>query len=230
LPDEPPILATGTDDKDINTLVDRRGTVSGHIKNNLPVTLRDIYLIYHGKVFHPQESFDLAPGASLPVIAWGLKDHEGQDFEEWQKGPTPLAVTKMPVVQKIPQAGGFQGTINAIPLHMLAKEMLFFPRPRDNSGPSTRDNSVVRHLDQSWRLREVTDPGAANATHYLDEVMLIARTDYVAQDNAQDVNQKSLVRLWVGDLPKANATAPAMTGQTTENTFIRVYIPVRPRD
>jgi hypothetical protein len=221
--DEPPILATGTDDKDVNTLVDRRGTVSGHIKNNLPVTLRDIYLIYHGKVFHPQESFDLAPGASLPVIAWSLKDHEGQEFKEWQDGPTPLAITNMPVVQKLPQAGGFQGAINAIPLHMLAKEMLFFPR-------GARDNSGVRHLDQSWRLHEVTDPGAANATHYLDEVMLIARTDYVAQDEAQRVNEKSLVRLWVGDLPKANATAPAMTGQTTENAFIRVYIPVRPRD
>src|SRR5438132_13961675 len=95
------------------------------------------------------------------------------------------------------------------------------------------DNSGLRRLDQNWRLQEVKDTSAPNpgaATHYLDEVILVARTEYGDQTDAQKVNEKSLVRLWVGDLPRANAKPPALVGQTTENTFVRVYIPVRPRD
>ena len=50
----------------------------------------------------------------------------------------------------------------------------------------------------------------------------------IDQGDANDVNKKSLVRMWIGELPRANASPPALVGQTTENSFVRVYIPVRP--
>ena len=211
----------------MNTLaLTRQGTVTGRITNNLPVTLRDVSLCYRGKWFQPPDGgkFDLAPGASFPVADWALTPDGRADLGQWQ-GSTALAPLAG-IVQKLHQPGGFQQVVAAKAPHDLAKEMLFFSREKQNGG----DNSGLRRIDQSWRLQEVAETGVPNAPkHYLDEVILVARTDYVPQDDAQKVNEKSLVRLWVGELPKANAKVPPLLGQTTENTFVRVYIPVRPR-
>jgi hypothetical protein len=240
LSDEPPILVTGASDKDLNTLVvgDRQGTLHGHIKNNLPVALKDVSLFYQGKWYQPpgqtgQQGYTLAPGASFPVADWGLSPADkagGQPANRWLADNSAMfpknAGKGLIVVNR--DRGGFQGVqgIGMAP-HTIVKDAMFFER--DQGGVQGFDNSGMRRLDQSWRFHEVKEIGGANAAQYLDEVILVARTDYVENVDAQTVNEKSLVRLWVGDLPKANAKAPPLTGQTTENTFVRVYIPVRPR-
>jgi hypothetical protein len=242
LPDQPPILATGRDDKDLNTLyADRNGKVNGTIKNNLPVTLKDVYLFYQGKWYRPPDQtgtqgYTLAPGASFPVQGWNVApafdaNSPGRPVADWfDERVMDPRLDGRGVVLTTRDRGGFQGVtgVGMLPHSVLKRGMFFIDR--DRAGLQGFDNAGLRRLDQEWRFHEVQETGAPNTPkHYLDEVILVARTDYVDGVDAQTVNEKSLVRLWVGDLPKANAKAPPLTGQTTENTFVRVYIPVRPR-
>ncbi len=239
-----PIEASpGGKDPEANTLaLDRDRVVIGTIKNNLPVTLKDITLFYYGKAYRPPggKAFDLAPGASFPVFGWSVTDSNlssGVEVSAWENSQALVpANPSQGVVQKthMQQPGRYSvdTTAYAMPPHVLAKQMFFFNRSDvlavNGNGAGQRDNAGLRRLDQMWRLQGVTTPG--KDARYLEEVILVARTEYVAQDDSQKVNEKSLVRLWSGELPKAGTKSPPLVGQTTENTFVRAYIPVRPRD
>jgi hypothetical protein len=239
-PTKPPILATGNDKDDADTLTtDRNGKVKGTIANNLPVTLKDVALFYRGKWYAPPKEggrdfgFNLAPGASFPVDAWDLKVEGGGEVLQWKTGRDPLNpgrefpndLSKQETVTDNPY-GHIAGRGVGRPLYLLTKEFMFFDRDRQQG----LENSGLRYLDQEWRLKKVTDVGLENKpAHFLNEVILVARTEFVPQGDSEKVNEKSLVRLWVGDLPKTGGKRPALVGQTTESTFVRVYIPVRPR-
>jgi hypothetical protein len=248
LPEQPPILVTGENDQDLHTLyVDRNGRVKGTIKNNLPITLKDVFLFYQGKWYRPpdqtgRQGYTLAgkgpdgtPGGSFPVQSWNLGPAfdvslPGRPYADWFDQGVMFPDLDRGVVVKNRNPGGFQGVTGiGLPPHDVLKRSMFLI-DRDRQGVQGFDNAGLRRLDQEWRFHEVQETGAPNTPkHYLDEVILVARTDFMDDKDAQSVNEKSLVRLWIGDLPKAGAKAPPLTGQTTENTFVRVYIPVRPR-
>jgi hypothetical protein len=63
---------------------------------------------------------------------------------------------------------------------------------------------------------------------YRDEIILIARAPMLC-DRAEDVSTHaaSPSRLWLGELPGGERTRPALKGFITQETYLRVYIPVR---
>jgi hypothetical protein len=224
LGNDKPIQLTDNKGQDAPSLTLLRNGLSGTIKNNLPVTLKDVTLFYHGKYYRKPMRFDLAPGASFPVSDFIRTDEGSPQIGTWLDTNDPLWGGS--VITQVRERYNWQMQQVTMLPHMLAKQLMFFPRRKGVS--ANRDNSGLRRLDQDWRLQEVTDTGApGRPQRYVDEVILVARTEYVDQGDANDVNKKSLVRLWIGDLPRGNAAPPVLVGQTTENTFVRVYIPVR---
>ncbi len=77
-------------------------------------------------------------------------------------------------------------------------------------------NSGLRTVNQSWRLK---DP-------FRDEVILVARTPY-ASGKASKVNDEGLVQLWNDQLPDPATPCPPLTGFLSQETYVRVYIPVK---
>jgi hypothetical protein len=84
-----------------------------------------------------------------------------------------------------------------------------------NRGTSGDSNSCLRTLDQSWRLG-------------LGEAILLARFA-PQQGPAETVTQHlaSASRLWLGKLPAAGETRPALDGILRQDTYIRVFLPVK---
>ena len=154
-----------------------------------------------------------------------MKDGSGRERSSWQ------AITvlqdegnQMGHVATLPGQNDWRD-VKRLDVHQLVKSMMFHGKAN-----SDFNNGNLRRLDQEWRLRDGTETGRTNQpSPYLEEVILVARTAFVPQEDSQKVNEKSLVKLWVGELPRADATPPALAGQTTEDTFVRVYIPVRAR-
>jgi hypothetical protein len=77
-------------------------------------------------------------------------------------------------------------------------------------------NVTLRNLDSSWRLR------------LKNEVILVARVAQM-QGNAEKVTADAVSpsRLWLGKLPSANDTRPSLLGNLTQDTYVRVFIPVK---
>jgi hypothetical protein len=81
-----------------------------------------------------------------------------------------------------------------------------------------RRNSGLRLLDQSIRVQRG------------GELVLLGRM-YRTEGAAEDVStdKRSPTRLWLGQLPKAGSARPRMEGTLSQETFIRVFIPVSVR-
>ena len=102
-----------------------------------------------------------------------------------------------------------RGTLNSI-----AREMLF-----EASGTSkgTTGNTSLRYLDETWRVGNK------------DEAILLGCLAPV-QGQAEDVtrNPTSVTRLWLGKLPGGGESRPSLAGNLKQDTYVRVFIPVRP--
>ena len=64
---------------------------------------------------------------------------------------------------------------------------------------------------------------------YREEVILVGRGPLVS-DQSETVTQDGVSpsRLWLGRLPGADGQRPALHGVLTQETYVRVYIPVTP--
>ena len=110
--------------------------------------------------------------------------------------------------------------------YKLFKPMMFFRAAEQtvytNAGPTVYTNAGLRRYDQTWRLRELPD-----RTSYRDEVILVARTPMLADlSESATTHPASPSRLWIGELPGGDTTRPTVPGIMTQETFLRVYIPV----
>jgi hypothetical protein len=189
---------------------------TGTITNNLPVALEGITLFYNGHWY----SFDnqvggdqdrsrrdsLAPGQEQRIDHLFGADARGRPRSDWM----------------IP-AG--KGQTQADASNRLIRAVLFHPE-MDNE----RDNSGLRLLDQTWRVKPQLEAPAQQK--FRPEIILVARTA-LASGRADDLNKggSTPTRLWLGELPgkAANqATPPRLDGQMTQETYIRVYIPIKP--
>jgi hypothetical protein len=89
------------------------------------------------------------------------------------------------------------------------------------SEASPLQNSALRELDQSWRL----------APDNKDEVILVARiatANGAAETILSEPTGTSPTRLWLRDLPGGTAAWEAPKGTLRQETYLRVYIPIRP--
>jgi hypothetical protein len=80
-------------------------------------------------------------------------------------------------------------------------------------------NSSLRRLDQSWRL----NPENRN------EVILVGRVIPPAGQPATELfsSEYSPTQLWLKGLPKPGESAPEVPGTARQETYVRVYLPVR---
>ncbi len=184
----------------------------GTIVNHLPVELQGVGLFYRGQVYTVPV---LMPEQRLEVQSLFERGVTRKPIADWFTDPAwfpriPQAAFKEP---SRPQVLGAQKSYRAI------KPLLFHSLAAEGA-----DNSGLRTLDQSWRVKEQSTV----PTSYLDEAILVARAPSVT-DRAETVTAggASPSRLWLDALPGSRPARPALEGHLSQETYVRVYVPVR---
>lgn len=196
---------------------DGKGLV-GRITNNLAVRLMDVTLIYREKRYNLEH---LEPGEQKRVEPLFAADAQGQgrDLGGWfQDGSLAPGLPLAPSGRAI-----HVGFLQQRSAYQLMKPMLFFRA----SERSNTTNAGLRRLDQSWRLRPLPEYPIPDRPHYRDEVILLARVPMLS-DLSEEVakHPASPTRLWIGALPGEERTRPSLRGLTTQETYLRVFVPV----
>jgi hypothetical protein len=188
--------------------------LTGTIKNHLPVALQDAWLFYHGRCY---EIGRLETGETRidDLVARGKEKQLEQWFQDthWQMSIQPNNPNFNPRYnQKQTSQTGSVG--------WMMKSMLF--NEADKNSNNRLRNSSLRQFDQSWRLKRA------------DEVIVVGRAstgsdkltaaEKVAQDGV------SATRLWLGKLPTPREARPPLVGMLSQETFVRVFLPVAPAE
>lgn len=184
--------------------------LAGTIKNGLAVDLEDVWLIYINKA-HAIDG-GLPKGAAIPISLEG----EGKTIrDDW-------AVSNRDG-DRVQTA---QGLYNPSPL---MRQIQFHERV-DHA--NTTRNHALRVLDLSWRL----DQPEANRNVRdvrIREAILVARVKFAAgaaEALTADVNNPLPTNLWLHDLPGANKVRPRLDGIMAQDTFVRMILPVKPKE
>ena len=76
----------------------------------------------------------------------------------------------------------------------------------------------MRRIDQSWRV----------GNDRPEQAMLVLRLP-TREDEAETMTKSPLSpsRLWIGSLPTGGGQRPAIQGRLKQETYIRVFIPVK---
>ena len=193
--------------------------LAGRITNNLDVKLFGVALFYESRWY---DLGSLEPGERKQIETLFAENAQGQN-KEIGKWFTDL--TLAPGLPLSPSGRLIDSGFNASPsgVYHLVKPMLFFLA----SGQSSQTNAGLRRFDQTWRLRELLQVPTPDQPRYRDEVILVARTPMLSDfAESATVHPASPSHLWVGDLPGGERTRPKTPGIMTQETFLRVYIPV----
>jgi hypothetical protein len=89
-----------------------------------------------------------------------------------------------------------------------------------SAGAQELQNSTLRGLDQSWRVNEQNK----------DEVIVLIRlkrANGLAEDLMTVPDAASPTKLWLKGLP-GSGPRDAVPGVMQQDTYIRVYVPVKP--
>jgi hypothetical protein len=181
---------------------------SGTITSHLPVDLKDVTLLYKGLAYKLGNL-----NRDEPKNINGLKMGEGGSGENlnlWLGKPFADDGAKAaPNPAKIHHG---QST-SILPARAHMKALLFHVGSLDA-------NSQLRSLDESWRLND----------SHKEEVILVGRAAYL-EGKAEDVskNEVSVSRLWLGVLPDSGKPRKDLDGTLSQETFVRVYIPITKR-
>jgi hypothetical protein len=190
----------------------------GRLTNQMPgVELTGIGLLYRDRWYNLDR---LAPGESIRLEPFFAQDAkvQGKRISEWfadeaLRPGEPLRLSDRPLDAQIPNRQMFR----------LAQEMMFFQA----LGRADQHNAGLRGLDQSWRLPPLAEFPPVMPPRYRQEAILVARTRLLC-DEAERVNAHPAnpSRLWLGKLPHQGGERPALSGVLTQETFLRVFIPV----
>jgi hypothetical protein len=194
--------------------------LDGTITNHLPVDLHDVTLFYRGQAYNlgtlPRD------GGFRQIIDRKVGvSNEGRPLVQWLSDPSvllPDGDAAGPGIRETAAEREATGT----PVHRLVKDLLFH-----GAGDHQEGNSGLGSLDQSWRLRPVVGaPGQSSA--YREEAILVARTAPV-RAQAEKLTQEggAPTRLWLGSLPGKDTERPELRGVLTQDTYVRVYVPVK---
>jgi hypothetical protein len=181
--------------------------LTGTIKNNLPINLVDSVLIYRGEVYDVGTAGMLGAGDQ-----YRFTEPKKRKIDQWVTAEFARPGTKTGSSSK-PFGPGTSGSPVATPI----KSILFFNR----SAGSQYSNSGLRYLDQLWRTR----------LDHKEEAILVARTSPIEGIGpAEKISQSpvSPSHIWLGQLPGSGAKRPDLTGALTQETYVRVYVPVKP--
>jgi hypothetical protein len=204
--------------------------VTGKITNDLPVDLEDVSLIYRGKWYRlSQEVKDgrlvrdggFVEVANLKMGAPG----EGHLLESWFTDPILAPRAKAPAGSRRSEWKMAGAPVQDAP-EKIMKALMFY---RESSPSTNAWNSGLRLQNQSWRLEpRQTEYVDEKGFPYRDEAILVARAAPAPPNTpGSEVNKKGLVRLWNDKLPGSADECPPLSGFLTQETYVRVYIPVK---
>lgn len=179
--------------------------ITGSIKNNLPTKLVEAHILYAGKVYKLGNG-ELLPGAvGTPVTA-----SSAVSLDRWVEGTSPM-VTR-PMDRFSPQT-----------VHSGGQLISLWPAVFSQLSPNEQNLGAtfagLREYDQSRRL-------LPDNTHEAILVAKVAMQSGPASEVAADPATPS--RLWLGSLPQANNQPPELAGKLRQETYVRVYLPIRP--
>jgi hypothetical protein len=181
--------------------------LTGTIKNNLPISLVDSVLIYRGEVYDVGTTGVLGAGDQ-----YRFTEPRKRKIDQWVTTDYAKFGVKSGGSSKGMGSSG-SGSSEATAF----KSILFF-------NPSARgqySNSGLRYLDQLWRTRP----------DHKEEAMLVARTspaDGVGLAEKISQSPVSPSHIWLGQLPGSGVKRPDLAGALTQETYVRVYVPVKP--
>ncbi|HEY1860539.1 MAG TPA: hypothetical protein VGG61_09310, partial [Gemmataceae bacterium] len=193
---------------DLRRINNNDDQLAGTITSRLPVDLEDVVLFYKGKSY-PIGRLSQNEPRSINDLNLGI---HGADIGTWLQNPlfsphaNPAGSTSKNQGNQ-PNAGK--------PVGNFIKSLLF----HSFSNTTTAGNSLLRYLDQGWRIRGDTRK---------EEVILFARAT-AEEGNAEDVTKKDLSasRLWLGSLPGSGKLRRDLDGKMSQETYFRVYIPLQ---
>lgn len=182
--------------------------VTGSFVNNLPVrTLQDPVLFYAGKAYKLPT---MTPGQRVDVPAVGLTPDD-RWFE--RAAYLPASATSNVNYNRYGQTQTPTTTDVSLWGALFHEKAL-------GSDVRPLQNASLRDLDESWRLSEDNK----------DEAILVVkidRTNGQAEDVFSDATGPSPTRLWLKGLP-GQGPRVAVPGTLRQETYVRVYIPIRP--
>ncbi len=186
--------------------------VVGTFTLNLPFPeLQDVYVVYAGKAY----KWDPIP-TGVPVNAFL---DEAKADTDWMTKLASLSVftnVNQPNFGRINQPKLLSNGVAPI------FPILFHEETQRGNDTAAPRNSTLRRLDQSWRLSSL----------HRDEVMIVGRVPTVREGNAEQVltapDSPSPTRIWLKELPGGNKPRTPQQGTLQQETFVRIYVPVKP--
>jgi hypothetical protein len=200
--DQPPFTA------DLQSVAN--GEITGNIVSNLPVALENVELYYKGHVY-PLER--LAPGAANRKQVTSL---EKKSFTDRFKSHAGGAGAQF---QQVPFGRTYEPKLTPLAPAHKTMESILFHEAIEGSVRSTR-NAMLREFDQSWRV--AMDSSGEDA---------ILFGTLPTQKNKSEILSESpgmATQLWIGALPSdKGGTRSTKMGDMRQDTFVRVFIPVK---
>jgi hypothetical protein len=201
---------------------------TGTITNNLPVELQGVTLIYQGRCYtlpidkknlaagEDRRSGNLAPGASVTIDNLFDLNQQAPDLQSWISNLETLRPDLI-----FPPGQKNQGPA---PPSMDMQNQLFKAMLFRSEAVRERNNSGLRLLDQTWRVKPQVE-AASIEPKYRSEIILVARTALASGRDDPLQQNGSPTRLWMGELP-GKKQRPPLAGLLTQETYVRVYIPL----
>lgn len=186
--------------------------VVGTFTLNLPFKeLQDVYLIYAGKAY----KWDAIP-TGVPVNAF-LDDAKVDG--EWVTKLASLSVFTAVNQPNFGRGAQSKSVSNGV---APAFNLMFHEESQKSNDTAAPRNSTLRRLDQSWRLSSL----------HRDEVIVVGRVPMVRDAQAEELltaaDSPSPTRIWLKDLPGAGKKRAPQQGTIQQETFVRIYVPVKP--
>lgn len=191
-------------------------TVTGSFVNNLPVeVLQDAVLIYRGKEYKLPA---LTPGqrVDVPPTSVGRRDGGLPTADGWLKNNAILP------------ASNNQYTYNPSPTRSSVSlwGALFHEKVAATGQPL--QNSSFRELDASWRVDEDNRNEAILLAKVETEPVPTGQLAPLAEDVMASPSGPSPTLLWLKGLPGGEKAREPVPGSLRQETYIRVFIPVKP--
>jgi len=203
-PAKPPIVG------DLRHPKEKPEAISGTIKSELPIELDDVALYYgRGAAGKWYPIGRLVPDVPQRVDNIFADSTQAKDMNSWFTS-SPLRAQRKPT----PAPNRYNQITTPEDTFTLLKRIMF----HQEDTTAARDNPL-RSLDQSWRL------------HHKDEVILVGRV--ARHDGDADVvttDPASPTRLWLGNLPAPDQSRPQMDGKMTQDTYVRIILPIAAPD
>lgn len=171
----------------------------GTITNLLPVPLEGAYIIYGGGA--TKGTVYVLDKPLMPNVPFPINLSNPKHITEWPGTlPSPAAFNRG---NQTPQVNKEE----------LFKRMVFH-QVYPNTGQA--QNVSHRDLDESWRLR------------LKNEIIVFGRIAPITEPaSAANKNPGMPSRLWLGKLPSPGVERPELLGTITQDTYVRVFLPVK---